>query len=109
MTEPLKFEVGKHYRTIDDRKLLCIWVFGNGSGLFVNEKSDTYEYHLKDSPEFVSEWREPETIDVEVWQSIASPLIFRAETGNEEKWCGRFKTAWRPFARVAVTEGEGLE
>ena len=63
----LKFEVGKHYRTLDGGKRLCVWVFSDGYGLFVDENRDFFHCRDEtgsDSPEespndIVSEWREP--------------------------------------------------
>ena len=103
MTEQLKFEKGKHYRTTDDRKLLCTWAFSSGDGLFINEERDTWAYHLKDSPEIVAEWREPRQWTVYIYE-------------REGKTCvplfvgpAHVAATLTLLARVPATEGEGLE
>ena len=108
MTEQLKFEVGKHYRTRTGEKLLCLWVFRNGSALFVNAAADTYGYRCCNgrvystddaSPhDIVGEWREPRQWTVYVVQVIDEMIGVTTEAGSR-----------KILARVTVTEGEGLE
>jgi len=100
MTEQLKFEAGKHYRTQRGDKRLCVWVFRSGTALFVNETVDTYEYHHKDSPDIIAEWREPRT-----WEVYIVEYADGTVTATLQDLCS---VRGLRLARVTVTEGEGL-
>ena len=115
MSEQLKFEKDKHYRKRSGDKRLCIWVFGDGSALLVDEMQDIYEYRsptgrvslTKKSPnDIVSEWREPRTVQIVVWQCVAKPSRLFADTNICDP--RQEMQGWRPFAQVTITEGEGL-
>ena len=106
MTEQLKFEAGKHYRTRNGDKRLCVWVFGDGSALLVDETRDIYEYRnptgrvslTRESPnDIVSEWRELRQWTVYVIEYNTGHWAVTTVPGGS-----------KVLARVIVTEGEGL-
>jgi hypothetical protein len=106
MTEQLKFEKDKHYRKRSGDKRLCIWVFGDGSALLVDETQDIYEYRsptgrvslTREMPnDIVGEWREPRQ-----W------TFYFVEHGDGGVCGTLYPGARKVLARVTVTEGEGL-
>ena len=111
MTEPLKFEVGKHYRTRNGDKLLCVHVLKCGKPIVVNEAADTYGHREPDGAgarrvdpgsgpwDIVGEWREPRTWTVCIVEySTEGDLCATLYPGNR-----------KVLAAARVTEGEGLE
>jgi hypothetical protein len=106
MTEQLKFEVGKHYRTRSGDKLLCVHVFPPRKALFVNELAKTYgtrwpdgrvEYTAESPHDIVSEWRESRQWTVYVVDCHGG-TVATTDPGNRAV-----------LAKGALTEGEGLE
>ena len=110
MTEPLKFEAGKHYRTRSGDKLLCVHVLKCGKPIVVDEASDTYGHRQPDGAgarsdglgagpwDIIGEWREPRTWEVYVVENIYGEGDTTMEPGSR-----------KVLARVTATEGEGLE
>jgi hypothetical protein len=109
MTEQLKFEVGKHYRTRDGRKatvlliltgymvgtigkdaMPVIWFAGGGAA------SEPYST----ADDLVSEWREPARVMARVFRHRIS--------GNVEIWRVAPNPDWQLIAQREIVEGEGL-
>lgn len=107
MTEPLTFEVGKHYRTRDDRKALCVHVWIDGSAAIVSNDwwcwcwkvNSAGRYAVNEhSFDIVGEWREPRQ-----W------TVYVVEYSDDDVDVTFVPGVRRVLARVTVTEGEGLE
>ena len=109
MTETLKFEVGKHYRTRGGIRHILVYIYGSGNLLFINYETEqrlecypdgmAFE-RCEDKNDIVAEWREPRTWEVCVVQYRNAPTevatLDRPDSG-------------KILARVTATEGEGLE
>jgi len=108
MTEKLKFEVGKHYRTRSGDKLLCVHVMKDGKPIVVNEAADTYGHREPDGAgysslgsgphDIVSEWREPRQWTVYAVECRDGVIGITTEPGTR-----------KILAKATLTEGEGLE
>jgi len=114
MTEPLKFEKDKHYRTRRGDKRLCVWAFSDGDALCVDEANDTYQLYSQggcvhppgkeSSIDIIAEWQEPpQSVTVLVFQHVKTDGFYVTLDGL---LC---PLSYRRFGRVTVTEGEGLE
>jgi hypothetical protein len=110
MTNQLKFEVGRHYRTRGGHKALCVHIWPHGGVLFVCDdrpfnawtvRSDgTFAHGQISHWDIIDEWREPRTWEVYVMEyadGITRVTQFHAAAKG------------KIIARVTVTEGEGLE
>jgi len=106
MTEQLKFEVGKHYRSRCGDKWLCAFIQRNGDALLVNAKTERIQHCSSDARsrycgrenDIVAEWREP-------WQWT----VYVVEFARDHEICATMSPGGRKIlARVTVTEGEGL-
>ena len=106
MTE-LKFEVGKHYRTRDGGKSLCVYSWNSGTAVFVSgvpgeawTVSDDGRHRIGYTTphDIVSEWHEPRQWTVCIVEySIEGDLCATLYPGNR-----------KVLAAARVTEGEGL-
>ena len=112
MTEPLKFEAGKHYRTRDSMKALCVHVWGNETAVFVCDDPDPhgswcvyangrYEMGHASPLDLVSEWREPRHWTVYITE-------FDATSGDVVIATFSRPDSGRIIAKATVTEGEGM-
>jgi hypothetical protein len=114
MTEPLKFEKDKHYRTRDGRKVLCAYVWTDGQAAML-DTAESRQFCLvrangcvnKDgystSWDIVAEWREPRQWTVYVYErpdKTCVPILVGP---------AHVSSSLTLLARVTVTEGEGLE
>jgi len=107
MTDQLKFEVGKHYRTQCGDKWLCAYVQRNGDVLLVNAKTEKTQHCSSDGGsrycgrenDIVSEWREPRQWTVYVVERSGEGGPYLTLSPGDRNI----------LARVTVTEGEGLD
>ena len=110
MTEQLKFEVGKHYRTRSGRKAKCVHAWEDGGALFVATDPDVAwsvgangKCTGSETPyDIVAEWREPRQWTVYIYE-------------REDKTCvplfvgpAHVSANMSPLAKRRLTEGEGL-
>lgn len=117
MTDQLKFEAGKHYRTRGGDKVLCVHVLKCGKPIVVNEAADTYGHRDEDGTtphasfptpwDIVGEWQEQLEQRIFVNRRDTTKFMVLSQYDSPAEFAD--PQFWRPFARVTVTEGEGLE
>ena len=110
MTEPLKFEKDKHYRSRCGEQWLCVFIQRNGDALLVNTKTERTQYcrsdgvsiHCGNANDIEAEWRNPRQWTVYIYErqdkTCAAVLVGPAHVSPNMTL----------LARVTVTEGEGL-
>lgn len=113
MTEQLKFEVGKHYRTRDGRKatLLLVrpnYMVGEVEGCPVApttwfSSGRIYAFPTDDELDLVAEWREPKRITVYWYRGVG-----RYSALEEISAKTRDQDCWQLIAKRQIVEGEGL-
>jgi hypothetical protein len=113
MTEQLKFEVGKHYRTRDGKKATVLLIRPTYMVGEIKDRLDSPyiwqpggNWHLEAMPyscDLVAEWREPARVMVRVYRNYVSGELMATDSGIQVNPDG-----WQLIAHREIVEGEGL-